>query len=63
MNKGKEKKTENRKIDSKPTKQVVIDTGLHQLLKIKATEAEVSIKTLLEGFLAELLEVKNDNKT
>ncbi len=44
--------------DKNSTKQVRIDAGLHQLLKIKATRAGVSIKTLLEGYLAELLAVE-----
>lgn len=49
------------KIDKNLTKQIRIDSGLHQLLKIKAANAGVSIKTLLEGYLADLLAV--DNKT
>jgi len=51
----------NRKIETKTTKQVVIDKGLHQLLKIEASKAGKSIKEYLEGFLAELLEVKPDD--
>ncbi len=47
-----------RKIDKKLTKQVRIDTGLHQLLKIKAAKRSMSIKELLEGYLAELLAVE-----
>jgi len=43
----------NRQIDTKLTKQVRIDTGLHQLLKIKSAKAGVPIKTLLEGYIAE----------
>ena len=50
----------NRKIDEKTTKQVVIDAGLHRLLKTRATEAGKSIKELLEGYLAEVLEVKSE---
>jgi predicted HicB family RNase H-like nuclease len=45
------------KSDKNLTKQVRIDAGLHRLLKLKATNAGVSIKTCLEGYLAELLEV------
>ena len=41
-------------------KQVVIDAGLHRLLKIRATEAGQSIKELLEGYLADLLSVENE---
>lgn len=43
--------------DKNSTKQIRIDAGLHQLLKIKAAKAGISIKTLLEGYLAELLAV------
>lgn len=49
---------QNRQIDKKSTKQIRIDAGLHKLLKLRATEAETSIKELLEEFLAERLEVK-----
>lgn len=35
------------------TKQIRIDAGLHRLLKIKASERSMSIKTLLEGYIAE----------
>lgn len=51
----------NLQIDKKTTKQIRIDIGVHQLLKIKAAEAGTSIKDLLEGYLAELLEVKRKN--
>lgn len=47
-----------RQIDKNKTKQVRIDAGVHQLLKIKAVTEETTIKTLVEGALAELLEVK-----
>lgn len=46
-------------IDQRSTKQVRIDTGLHKLLKLKATEAGISIKGLLEEFLAEILAVES----
>ncbi len=49
-------------IDKKSSKQVRIDPGLHQLLKIKAAKAGISIKTLLEGHLADLLAVNNQNE-
>ena len=49
----------NTQIDKKLTKQVRIDSGLHQLLKLKAAESSVTIKALVEGYLVELLEVKN----
>lgn len=54
------KTKQNRQIDNKPTKQVRIDSGLHYLLKIKATTEKTTIKNLLEGCAAELLEVNND---
>jgi predicted HicB family RNase H-like nuclease len=50
----------NRQIDRKTTKQVRIDAGLHQMLKVKAAKAGMSIRTLLEGYLASLLELKNE---
>jgi len=49
--------------DKNLTKQVRIDTGYHTLLKIKATKAGVSIKTLLEGYLADLLAVDEGVKS
>jgi hypothetical protein len=56
---GRRNKTVNRKIDSKPTMQVVIDTGLHNLLKANAAKSGVTIKAFLEGYLTEFLEAKN----
>ncbi|MDD5147436.1 MAG: hypothetical protein PHV63_02715 [Candidatus Daviesbacteria bacterium] len=49
-----------RQSDKKKTKQVRIDAGLHKQLKIKAATENTRIKTLIEGCLADLLEVKND---
>lgn len=43
--------------DKNSTKQIRIDAGLHQLLKIKAAKSGISIKTFLEGYLADLLAV------
>ena len=42
------------------TTQVRIDSGLHQLLKIKAAKSSTTIRALVEGCLAELLEVKSE---
>ncbi len=42
--------------DKNLTTQVRIDTELHRLLKIKAAQSGMSIKTLLEGYVAEILE-------
>lgn len=57
---GEETNMQNRQIDNKSTKQVRIDAGLHQRLKIKAAESSVPIKELLEDYLSELLEVKGE---
>lgn len=57
----KNKNMKNREIDQKRTKQLVIDAGLHQSLKVKAATSGTSIKELVEGCLAELLEVKGIN--
>lgn len=51
---------QNRQIDNKSTKQVRIDAGLHQLLKVIAAESSMTIKELLEDYLAEMLEVKSE---
>lgn len=53
---------ENRQIDRKTTKQIRIDSGLHQLLKIKAAKSGMSIKTLLEGCVADLLVEETSGK-
>lgn len=50
----------NLQIDNKSTKQVRIDSGLHKLLKVKAAKRGVSIKTLLEECLTDLLSVDNE---
>ncbi|KKU88694.1 MAG: hypothetical protein UY16_C0003G0036 [Candidatus Gottesmanbacteria bacterium GW2011_GWA2_47_9] len=47
--------------DTKTTRQVRIDAGLHQLLKIEAARRQTTIKNLVEDCLAELLEVKGKN--
>jgi predicted HicB family RNase H-like nuclease len=52
----------NRQIDKKVTKQVRIDMGLHQLLKIQAAKDGMSIRTLLEGYVADILNEKKENK-
>jgi predicted HicB family RNase H-like nuclease len=62
---GGEKEMKNRKIETITTKQIVIDKGLHQLLKLEATRAGKSIKELAEGFIAEELGTdyqKNDKR-
>lgn len=52
----------NRQIDRKTTKQVRIDAGLHRELKIKAATEKTTIKALIEGVLADLLEVKPETE-
>ena len=47
------------KSDKNLTKQIRIDAGLHQLLKIEAAKSNRSIKELVEESLAELLAVPN----
>lgn len=53
---------ENPLIDRNLTKQVRIDAGMHQLLKIKAAKSRISIKTLLEGYVAEVLKEETVGK-
>lgn len=48
---------QNRQIDKKSTKQVRIDAGLHQTLKVYAAESKMTIKELLEDYLSDLLAV------
>jgi len=43
-------------VDKNPSIQVRIDRGLHQLLKIEAAKHSMSIKTLLEGYIADGLD-------
>ena len=50
----------NRQIDQKTTKQIRIDAGLHHLLKMEAAKLGMTIKALLEGYLAELLAIENE---
>lgn len=54
---------DNRQIDKKSSKQVRIDAGLHQLLKIKAAKSGVTIKTLLEEYLADILAVQENSNS
>lgn len=55
------KKSISREITRNSVKQVVIDAGMHRLLKVKASEVGQSVKGLLESYLAELLEVKGEH--
>lgn len=53
-----------KRVDKKTTKQVRIDAGLHELLKIKAATENTTIKALIEDslshFLSPLKGVGND---
>ncbi|MBI3379355.1 hypothetical protein HY029_01210 [Candidatus Gottesmanbacteria bacterium] len=56
----------NPQIDRKSTKQVRIDSELHRLLKVKAAKSGMTIKNLLEEYLADLLgvpenQISNEN--
>lgn len=63
IKKEEENNMKNRKIDEKKTKQVVVDQGLHLLLKLEATRRSKTIKTLLEGYIADgLYKDKQDEK-
>lgn len=42
-----------RQIDSKPTKQVRIDSGLHILLKVDTAKSGESIKERLDSYICE----------
>lgn len=53
---GETEKTEQSTNRQKLTKQVRIDAGIHQLLKIKAAKAGMTIKALLEGYLIDLFQ-------
>ena len=46
-------KNMNRKIRHKTTKQVVIDTGLHQLLKVDTAKQGETIRERLERYIYE----------
>ena len=49
--------------DKNTTKQIRIDSGLHRLLKIKAAEQGVTVKSVLEDYLAEVLAIDQEIKT
>ncbi len=50
----------NRKIDQKRVKQVVTDSGLHQIAKIKAAKSGTTIRSVIENVLAEILAIENN---
>lgn len=51
------KTSKNRQIDTKLTKQIRIDSGIHHIIKLKAAESQQSIKDLVEASLADVLAV------
>ena len=48
---------EKRQSDNKKTKQVRINADLHHALKISAAKSKMSLKTLVETYLTELVEI------
>lgn len=50
----------NIQIDKKTTKQIRIDSGLHQELKVYASRSGMTIKALLEDYLSGLLALDKD---
>ncbi len=54
---GKEKTMRSRQSDRISTMQVRIDSSMHQLVKVKAAESQMTIKSLVEIALGELLAV------
>lgn len=48
--------------DKKTTKQIRIDSGLHRLLKMKASEQGVTVKSVLEDYLTDILAVDGGGK-
>jgi predicted HicB family RNase H-like nuclease len=52
----KKKKIVSRQSYRSLTKQIRIDAGYHTLLKIKAAKSGMSIKTLIEGYIIDILE-------
>lgn len=46
-----------KQIDKKITKQIRIDAGTHQLLKVYASQSGTTIKAILEDYLSDLLAV------
>ncbi len=48
--------------DKNLTKQIRIEAWWHKLLKLKATESGISVKTLLEGHLADIYKNETSKK-
>lgn len=51
-----------KQVNKNPTTLVRIDTELHRLLKIKAAAEKTTIRTLVEGVLADLLSVEGSKR-
>lgn len=60
--KKKEKKIYSRQSYENLTKQIRIDAGYHTLLKIKAAKSGMSIKTLVEGYIIDILDEEKKGK-
>lgn len=45
----------NRQIDTKTTMQVLLDTGLHKLLKLESVRTGKTIRELLDGIVSDWL--------
>ncbi len=50
-------------VDRKKTMQVIVDSGLHQLLKEQAVRSKRSMRRLLEEHIVNILGVTNSKKT
>ncbi len=47
-----------RQVEGKHRKDIYIDSELHRLLKIEASRAQMTIRDLLEGYIAEILNIE-----
>lgn len=62
LDKSNEKLSLGRLVNKKSSNLIRIDTGLHRLLKIKAADERTTIRTLVEGALADLLSVEGSKE-
>lgn len=56
------KNEQSKQVNKEDTTMVRINTDLKNLLKVKAADEKTTIKALIEGSVAELLEVKSSYK-
>lgn len=59
---GKKKNMKNKLIYKSLTSLVRIDTGYRDMLKVKAAKSGMTIKTLLEGYIADILVEETSGK-